>query len=182
MALTRKLLKSFGLEESVIDSIIEAHAESIDHWKGQYEEAKKTADGIAAVEKERDDLKKQVEDLQKTGGDAAKIQQEFDDYKSGIEAEKKTARLRTAMDALLENDVGIKRPSARKLILDAMKLDTYELGEDEQFKDKETIVSSMKQQHADFIGQLQTGGVPPTNPPSGGNKDPEDAFEKGFDM
>ena len=167
MALTRKLLKSFSLEESVIDSIIEAHAETVDGLKAERDEAKKTAEGIQAVTKERDDLKKQLEELQKAGGDAAKIQKEFDDYKTAVEAEKTNAKKQTAMRALLKDSVGIKHEKALDLIMAAEKLDGYELGENDQFKDADNIIKAMKEKHADWIGEVKDEGIPPLNPPGG---------------
>ena len=47
MALTRKFLKSLGLDEDKVDSIIEAHTESTDALKKQRDEA---ADKIAELE------------------------------------------------------------------------------------------------------------------------------------
>lgn len=180
MALTRKLLKSFQLEDSVIDSIIEAHAETVEGLKNQITEATKTAEDMQAITKERDDLKKQIETLTKANGDAAKIQQEFDDYKAGIEAEKTAAQHRSVMDVFLRDRVGIQRDSARKLILDALDLNKYPQ-ENGQLKNAENVAGELKTQYADFVSTTDEKGVPPVNPP-GGKNPPEDAFEKGFDM
>lgn len=170
MALTRKLLKSFALEESVVDSIIEAHAETVDGLKAQIAEAAKTAESMQAVTRERDELKNQLVALQKAGGDAAKIQKDFDDYKAAIEVEKTNAKKQTAMRALLKDSVGIKREKALDLIMAAEKLDGYELGENDQFKDSESIIAAMKEKHADWIGEVKDEGIPPLNPPGGGTK------------
>ena len=168
MALTRKLLKSFGLEESVIDSIVEAHAETVDGLKTERDEAKKTAESAQAVTKERDDLKKQLDELQKANGDAAKIQKDFDDYKAGIAAEKAAAAKKTALRTLLRDQVGIKRESALDLIMAAEKLDGYELDDKNQLKDADGIVKAMKEKHAEWIGETKIEGVKPLTPPAGG--------------
>lgn len=165
MALTRKLLKSFGLEESVIDSIIEAHTESTDALKKQRDdalaEANKAADLTRQLNEANDKLAK--------AGDAARIQKELDDYKAEVAAEKTAADKRTAMRELLKNKVGIQRESALDLILAAEKLDGYELDENGQFRDAAGIESAMKQKHADWIGQIDTKGVPTITPPAGGS-------------
>lgn len=164
MALTRKLLKSFSLEESVIDSIIEAHAETVDALKKERDEAKARADHSDELEKQ---LKEANEKLAKAG-DSAKIQKEFDDYKAGIEAEKTAAKRKSAARSLLKEKVGIQRESALDLILNAEKLDGYEFAEDGTFKNPDAFVDAMKTKHAEWIGVASTSGVPPVNPPSGG--------------
>lgn len=164
MALTRKLLKSFGLDDAVIDSIIEAHTESTDALKKQRDDALAEASKVEALTK---DLNEAKDKLAKTG-DAAKVQKDFDDYKAGIEAEKKGAKTRDALRALLKDTVGIKRDSALDLIMAAEKMDGYELDENGSLKDAENIANTMKQKHAEWIGDVSTTGVPPMNPPSGG--------------
>lgn len=166
MALTRKLLKSFQLEDSVIDSIIEAHAETVEGLKAQITEAQAAAQSMQAVTKERDDLKKEVETLKQNGGDAAKVKQEFDDYKAGIEAEKTAAQNRSVLDVFLRDQVGIKRESARKLILDALDLNKYPQ-ENGQLKNAETVAGELKTQYADFVSSTEEKGAPPVNPPGG---------------
>ena len=50
----------------------------------------------------------------------------------------------------------------------AEKLDSYELDENGGLKDAENIANTMKQKHAEWVGEVSTTGVPPMNPPSGG--------------
>ena len=52
----------------------------------------------------------------------------------------------------------------------AEKLDGYELGENDQFKDADNIIKAMKEKHADWIGEVKEEGLPPLNPPGGGTK------------
>lgn len=170
MALTRKLLKSFSLEESVIDSIIEAHAETVDGLKNQITELTKTAESTQAVTKERDELKNQLETLQKSNGDAAKVQKELDDLKASIAAEKTASASRAHARELLKNDVGIKRESALDLILAAENLDGYEKDENGRIKDAAAFTSAMKTKHAEWIGEASTTGTQPATPPTGGAK------------
>lgn len=178
MALTRKLLKSFGLDEAVIDSIIEAHTESTDALKKQRDDALAEAAKVDELTKELAEANNKLA----AAGDAAKVQKDFDDYKASIEAEKKGVKTRDALRSLLKDTVGIKRDSALDLIMAAEKLDSYELDENGGLKDAENIANSMKQKHAEWIGEVSTTGVPPIAPPTGGKKEPEDLFEKGFDM
>lgn len=174
MALTRKLLKSFSLEESAIDSIIEAHAETVDALKKERDEAKARADQANELDRQ---LKEANEKLAKAG-DSAKIQKDFDDYKAGIEAEKTAAATRAHARELLENDVGIKRKSALDLILAAENLDGYEKDENGRIKDPAAFTTAMKTKHAEWIGEATTTGTPPTTPPSGKNKMTREEIEK----
>lgn len=176
MALTRNFLKSMGLTDEQVNAIIENHTDTV-------EGLKKERDGYKAEAEKVEGLTTQLSeanDKLAKAGDSAKIQKEFDDYKAGIEAEKTTAKKRSAMDALLKDKVGIARESARKLILDAMDMTAYELGDNNQFKDADTITTKMKEKHAEWIGEVKTEGVKPLNPPTG-KSEPEDAFIKGFD-
>lgn len=168
MALGRNFLKSMGLTDEQVNAIIEGHRESLDGVIKERDDAKAELAKLPDVTKERDDLKKQLEELQKAGGDVAKIQKEFDDYKASIEVEKTNAKKQTAMRALLKDSVGIKREKALDLIMAAEKLDGYELGENDQFKDADNIIKAMKEKHADWIGEVKDEGIPPLNPPGGG--------------
>ena len=57
MALTRKLLKGMGLTDEQVDTIIEAHTDTVDGLKEQVKAYKADADKLPAVQKELDDLK-----------------------------------------------------------------------------------------------------------------------------
>lgn len=168
MALGRNFLKSMGLTDEQVNAIIEGHRESLDGVIKERDDAKAELAKLPDITKERDDLKKQLEELQKAGGDAAKIQKDFDDYKTAVEAEKTNAKKQAAMRELLKNSVGIQREKALDLIMAAEKLDSYELGENGQFKDSDSIIKAMKEKHADWIGEGKTEGVPPIAPPTGG--------------
>lgn len=164
MALTRNFLKSMGLTDEQVSAIIENHSDTVEGLKKERDAYKAEAEKVEELTTQLNE----ANDKLAKAGDSAKIQKEFDDYKAGIEAEKTNAKKRGAMDALLRDKVGIERDSARRLILDAMSLDAYELGENDQFKDPDTITADMKEKHAEWIGKAETKGVPPATPPSGG--------------
>ena len=90
MALTRAFLKSLGLDEDKVTSIIEAHTETVNGLKSekatleqQLADAKKDADTLTTVQKELDDLKKE-------------------DYKTKYETEKKAHEDLVASNAAKE--------------------------------------------------------------------------------
>ena len=57
MALTRKLLKGMGLTDEQVDTIIEAHTDTVDGLKADVEKYKGDAEKLPTVQKELDDLK-----------------------------------------------------------------------------------------------------------------------------
>ena len=57
MALTRKLLKGMGLTDEQVDTIIEAHTDTVDGLKEQVKTYKSDAEKLPNVQKELDDLK-----------------------------------------------------------------------------------------------------------------------------
>ena len=57
MSLTRKMLKAMGIEDEKIDTIIEAHTETVDALKKERDGYKESADKLADVQKELDGLK-----------------------------------------------------------------------------------------------------------------------------
>ena len=57
MALTRKLLKGMGLTDEQVDTIIEAHTDTVDGLKEQVKTYKADAEKLPNVQKELDELK-----------------------------------------------------------------------------------------------------------------------------
>ena len=72
MALTRKALKAMGLTEEQVDSIIEAHTETVDGLKEQIKTYKADAEQLPAVRKELEDMKKSDGEDWKSKYDAEK--------------------------------------------------------------------------------------------------------------
>lgn len=163
MALTRKLLKSLGLEDEKIESIIEAHGETVEGLKQKLEKAEAET---AKVKDLTAQLNNANEKLAKSG-DAAKVQADFDAYKEEIAKEKATASKRAAADALLK-EAGYARESVRGLILRTIDLDKWEADDKGGIKDADAFKQSIKADYADLVSTTQTTGTPPANPPTGG--------------
>lgn len=168
MALTRKLLKTLGLADEAIEAVIEAHTETVNGLKERITTMEQQVEQIPTITKERDDLQKKVDELTETGGDAAKVQAAFDAYKAEVEGEKTRSAKRTALDALLRDKVGVKRDEARQLILDAAKLDDYELEESGSIKDADGHAKTLGEKYAAFVSTTRTTGTRPIAPPTGG--------------
>ena len=167
MALTRKLLKSMGIEDEKIDQIIEAHAETVDALKAERDGFKEKAGEADSLAKERDSLRTQVEQLQKDGGDAAKVQAEFDAYKKQVETEKANTGKTEAVRKLLKGS-GVERDTFLDLLMGRVDLDKVTLDENGAVKDADSFIKGMKEDYADCFGKVETANPGASNPLSGG--------------
>ena len=101
MALTRKLLKGMGLTDEQVDTIIEAHTDTVDGLKDDASKYKSDAEKLAGVEKELNDLKAMGD-----GGYKEKYEKEhkaFEDYKADVTAKESKAAKEKAVRAYFES-------------------------------------------------------------------------------
>ena len=166
MGLTRKLLKGMGISDEQIDTIIEAHAETVDALKEQITGYKADADKLAEVEKELAEANKTIEangkDSYKVKYDAVK--EDFEKYKAEISAkETHGAKLAAYRDVLKACGVSEKRIDS---ILKVSNIDGIELDEDGKIKDGDALTDSIKSEWADFIVTEQTRGAKTATPPT----------------
>lgn len=101
MALTRKLLKGMGLTDEQVDTIIEAHTDTVDGLKADVSKYKTDAEKLPDVQKQLDDLKAAGD-----GGYKEKYEKEhsdFEAYKSGITAKESKAAKEKAVRAYFES-------------------------------------------------------------------------------
>lgn len=163
MALTRKLLKSLGLEEAQIETIIDAHTETVDGLK----ESLKTAQTEAAKVEELTNKLNEANDKLSKAGDAAKVQKEFDTYKANVEAERKTAKTAADVQELLK-EAGINRDSFRAAVAKSYDASKITYAEDGSISNRAELVQGIKTDYADFLSTATTSGTPPITPPTGG--------------
>lgn len=101
MALTRKLLKGMGLTDEQVDTIIEAHTDTVDGLKADVSRYKADAEKLPGVQKQLDDLKAAGD-----GGYKEKYEKEhsdFEAYKSGVTAKESKAAKEKAVRAYFES-------------------------------------------------------------------------------
>lgn len=166
MALTRKLLKGMGISDEQVDTIIEAHTETVDALKEQITEYKAGAEKLAEVEKKLDEANKTIEangkDSYKVKYDAVK--EDFEKYKAEISAkETHGAKLAAYRDILKACGVSEKRIDS---ILKVSDVDGVELDEGGKIKDGDALTSAIKSEWADFIVTEQTKGAKTATPPA----------------
>lgn len=175
MALTRKMLKAMGIEENIIDEIIDAHGESVDALKQQRDAYKADAEKLVSVQAELDSLK--------NGDDyKAKYEQEhtdFEAYKAQVLAKDTKAAKETAVRAYFESK-GIKGKSLEIAIRGAGKeTDAIELDGD-KIKDATSLDALINGVFSGLVSSTETGGTPTPNPTgaSGGSGITKEAFAK----
>lgn len=104
MALTRKLLKGMGLTDEQVDTIIEAHTDTVDGLKADVEKYKGDAEKLPTVQKELDDLKAAGD-----GGYKEKYEKEhkaFEDFRKEREAkDTRAAKEQAVMEYLKRKNV-----------------------------------------------------------------------------
>lgn len=101
MALTRKLLKGMGLTDEQVDTIIEAHTDTVDGLKADVTRYKADAEKLPGIQKQLDDLKAAGD-----GGYKEKYEKEhsaFETYKSNVTAKESKAAKEKAVRAYFES-------------------------------------------------------------------------------
>ena len=141
MALTRKLLKGMNLTDEQVDTIIEAHSETVDGLKSEIDTLKKDGHDLAEVRKQLETANKELEAAKKDGWkdkhDAVK--REFDEYKASQTAKETAVAKEKAVRAYFEkqNIVGQSLEIAMKGSKD--EIAALELDENGGIKDDKAL-------------------------------------------
>lgn len=177
MALTRKLLKGMGLTEEQMDTIIEAHTDTVDGLKTQVATYKADAEKLPSVQKELDDLKADGD-----GGYKEKYDKEhnaFETYKSEIAKKETKSAKESAVKAYYESkgitgnglEIAMRGSNAE---IDAVEL------ENGKIKDTAALDALVSGTFKGLVSTTTTTGAntatPPTN--SGGIKTRADIYAK----
>ena len=166
MALTRKLLKGMGLTDEQVDTIIEAHTDTVDGLKADVSRYKADAEKLPSVQKQLDDLKAAGD-----GGYKEKYEKEHSDFESFKDKQQKKDT-RSAKESALA-DVYRAAGIAEKYIPALLRIadyDTVELDKNGKAKDRDRLIDEAKQENADFIPTAQVNGAKPATPPNSGTK------------
>lgn len=167
MALTRADLREMGLEDSVIEKIIQKHAETVSGLKTATETAKDTAG------QEIQELKEKLSEMQtatrqaKEGYDALK--QDFDTYKAAAEKSQANRAKESAYRDLLKA-IGIKGDRRLDAIIRTVDLDKLELDETGALKGREDLEKVAKEDWSEFVPTTETKGANTKTPPDSSAK------------
>lgn len=163
MALTRKLLKGMGLTDEQVDTIIEAHTDTVDGLKADVSKYKADAEKLPGVQKQLDDLKAAGD-----GGYKEKFEKErkaFEDYKADITAKETKAAKEKAVRAYFEskNITGANLDLAMRgcgTEMAALEMDG------EKIKDTKSLDALLTGTYKGLISTTQTKGANPATPPA----------------
>jgi len=160
MALTRKFLAALGIEEGKIESIIDAHTETVDALKKERDGYKAEAEKLPKVQ---EDLKK-AQAAAKDSGEYDKLKKEFDDYKADV-ANKELLAKKTAALKEIAKDAGLSEAGIAKALKyhDFSKL---ELDEKDGIRDKSAVIKGLKEEWPEYIQTTRTKGANTPNPPT----------------
>ena len=162
MALTRKLLKGMGLTDEQVDTIIEAHTDTVDGLKEQVKTYKADAEKLPNVQKELDDLKAAGD-----GGFKEKFEKEhsdFENFKKTIQEKETKAAKESAAKAFFESkgitgnslEIAMRGSSAE---IAALELDG------EKIKDSSTLDALVNGTFKALVSTTTTKGANIPNPP-----------------
>lgn len=163
MALTRRLLKGMGLTDEQMDTIIEAHTDTVDGLKADLAKYKTDAEQLPKVQRELDTLK--------AAGDGGyqekyeKVKKDFDDYKAEVSTKETKAAKEKAVRAYYESkgitgkslDIAIRGSGAE---IDALELDG------DKIKDTSALDELVKGTFSGLVSTTETRGAQTSNPPA----------------
>lgn len=162
MALTRKLLRSMGIEDDKIDQIIDAHAETVNALKDERDEFKDAADRLKEAEAELEGLKaKPADDFKE------KYEKEHADFEAfKVDTAKAAAdREKKSLYRKLLTDAGVdpKRMDAVMRVADLSDIAV----EDGAIKDADKVAEKVRGEWSDFIPATGTKPAKVDTPPAG---------------
>ena len=172
MALTRKFLEGMGIEDKQVESIIEAHSETVNGLKADRDKYKEQAAKVP-------DLQKQLEEAQaaSNGEDEweqkyNKEHQAFEDFKAQVATEKADAEKAQAYRGMLmAAGIDPKRIDAIMRVTDLSEVEM----EDGKLKEAGKLEEAAKHEWADFVIKTITKGSNPATPPENKGNVPEGA-------
>ncbi len=162
MALTRKLLKGMGLTDEQVDTIIEAHTDTVDGLKADVSKYKTDAEKLPDVQKELDDLKAKGDDGWKEKHD--KLKDEFDKYKTDVQAKETKAAKEAAYRAILK-DANLSEKGIEKAVKYA-DWDKIELEADGKLKGANDHIKAVREEWAEYVTTTTTTGAKTSTPPA----------------
>lgn len=166
MALTRRLLKGMGLTDEQMDTIIEAHTDTVDGLKADLAKYKTDAEQLPKVQRELDTLK--------AAGDGGyqekyeKVKKDFDDYKAEVSGKEAKAAKEKAARAYYESK-GITGKSLDIAIRGSgTEIESLEMDGD-KIKDTSALDELVNGTFSGLVATTETRGAQTSNPPANNN-------------
>ena len=163
MALTRKFLNALGIEESKIESIIDAHTETVDALKKERDSYKAEAEKLPEVQKELDKAKAAAKD----SGEFEKLKKEYDDFKAEVAGKETLAKKKAALKKLAAEKAKLSDTGVEKA-LKYSDFEKIELDDKGEIKDPDGVADGLKTEWSDYVQTSEQKGAGTPNPPTGG--------------
>ena len=168
MAFTRKFLKTIGLTDEQIESVMEEHVAVTDGLKAQVNTFKGDAEKLPEIQKELDDLRANTADYDDWKNKYTTEHDAFEQYKSGVEKERTESRVKNAYKALLKaQNIDDKRIDS---IIKVTDFTEKKLDKDGKFEHESDLVESIKNEWKDFVVTTENRGAPVSLPPANTGK------------
>lgn len=177
MSLTRKSLKAMGLTDEQIESVIEAHAETVNGLKEKLEAVENNVETVEKLKADVEKYKKELETANQTIADGEKYKEmyenekgEYEKYKSDITAKETKAAKEKAVNkyfkskGISDNNMAIAMRGVKS------EIDATELDEKGEIKDTKVFDDLIKGDYARLISQTETKGTQTQTPPPNSNK------------
>lgn len=167
MALKRSFLKGMGLTDEQCDSIIEAHAETVDGLKADLARYKETAGKAEQLQKDLEKANADLESAKKDGWKDKhdKVKKEFDDYKAGITAKETKAAKEKAVRAYYEGKKITGDNLAIAMRGSGAEIDGIELDGD-KIKDTAALDALVSGAFAKLVSTTTVTGATTATPPA----------------
>ena len=162
MALSRKLLKGMGLTDEQVDTIIEAHTDTVDGLKADVSKYKTDAEKLSDVQKELDELKAKGDDGWKEKYD--NLKGEFDKYKTDVQ-EKETHNKKVEAYRAILKDANLSEKGIEKAVKYA-DWDKIELDSDGKVKGANDHIKAVREEWAEYVTTTTTTGAKTSTPPA----------------
>ena len=162
MALSRKLLKGMGLNDEQVDTIIEAHTDTVDGLKADVSKYKTDAEKLSDVQKELDELKAKGDDGWKEKYD--NLKGEFDKYKTDVQ-EKETHNKKVEAYRAILQDANLSEKGIEKAVKYA-EWDKIELDSDGKVKGANDHIKAVREEWAEYVTTTTTTGAKTSTPPA----------------
>lgn len=176
MSLTRKSLKAMGLTDEQIESVIEAHAETVNGLKEKLEAVENNVETVEKLKADVEKYKKELETAKQTIADGEKYKEmyenekgEYEKYKSDITAKETKAAKEKAVNkyfkskGISDNNMAIAMRGVKS------EIDATELDEKGEIKDTKVFDDLIKGDYARLISQTETKGTQTQTPPPNSN-------------
>lgn len=159
MAFTRSFLKSIGLDEEKIQTVIDAHLEVVNTLKEERDKLKQDAASAG-------DLQKKLEAYESGEDFKAKYESEhkaFEDFKKDAAAKEQLTKIQTAYRKLLTDEkISEKRLDAVCRLTDWSKM---KLDKDGNLADEDALRANIKSDWGEYITATEVKGADVENPP-----------------